>query len=263
MNLLYTDNLTNLSTNYLINPGKYGGFLIRYSGTAQAGQTVTLANLGNVIFNAEGKDKINVDAEFLSFAANLYGGFIEADSAVGGAFNFSIWIPSGVWFDPVNILDLRKDKDATFKLDFPAMTAALIASGNVQISGILQPGVQKYYHTMFSYNVVAGGAGVLTNTIAKSNIIELYIKNPAALISTVQLSKDNVTYVNGNIANELAYSNWIHQIEATGTFYAQEFASSKNIAQASGRNLTFNYNFTGAGTLAQYYSAVEWIAGGR
>ena len=85
------------------------------------------------------------------------------------------------------------------------------------------------------------------------------MKNPAALISTVILSKDNITFVNNNINNELAFSNYIHQIESTGTFYACEFALSHNIAQASSRNLLYNYTFTGAGTLAQYYSSIEYI----
>jgi len=261
MNLLWSDNLGNLTTNYLVNPGSYGGFLIRYSGTAQTGQTVTTTNLGNIILNSGGDDKINVDVDMLQQANNLYGGFIESNSTAGGAFNFSVFIPTGAWFDPKNVYNLTKEMQTYFKCDFPAMTSTLISSGTIQISGILQQGVHSYWHKMFSYNVVSGGASILTNTIAKANIIELYLKNPAALISQMQLIKDNQTFVNGNVANELAYSNYIHEVESSSTFLAVEFAQSKDIRQAISRTLTYNYTFTGAGTLAQYYSAIEFVAG--
>ena len=89
MNFLWSDNLNNLATNYLISPAKYGGFLIRYSGTNAAAQTTTLLNMGNVILNVLNNDKVNTDVEFLSLANNLYYGSVEASSVSGGAFAFS------------------------------------------------------------------------------------------------------------------------------------------------------------------------------
>lgn len=252
-------NLGNLAENYIVNPGRYQGFLIRYSGTNAAGQTSTLTDCGSIILNALGQDHINTDVEMLSFADNLYFGAVEASSAAGGAFAFSVYIQAGLWFDPVNTFVLTQDMQTVLKLSFPNMTAALIASGTVKISGVLQSGGQLYWHDIFSFSVVAQGAGIITNTIAKQNISTLYLKNPAALVGQTQINKDSVTYINNNIADELAYSNLIHQIETAGTFFAYEFSPNKQVTQSNSSNLTYQYNFSGAGTLAQYYSAVEYI----
>ena len=259
MNLLWTDNLTNLSTNYLISPGRYAAFLIRYAGTAQSAQTVTSTDCGNVILNALGADKINVDVDFLSQADNLYYGAVEASSAAGGAFAFSIYIPAGLWFDPVNTFVLSQQMQSYFKLDFPLMTSSIVASGTVQICGLLQNGNQSYWHNIYSFNVVAQGSGNITNTIAKPNISTLYLKNPTALIGQTQISKDSVSYANNAIANELAYSNLIHQVETASTLYACEFCPGKIVNQAQSTNLTYQYSFSGAGTLAQYYSQVQYM----
>jgi hypothetical protein len=259
MNLLFSQNLSQLSANYLITPSSYGGFLLRYYGVAAAGVTVALTDCGQVRLNINGDDKINVDVDFLNQADNLYGGYIEFASAIGGAFNVAVYIPTGAWFDPQNVYNLTKDMNSQFILDFPNMTAAVIASGNINISGILQPGTMTYYHKMLSYSVVSAGVSIITNTIAKDNIIELYLKDPSSLISNIQLNKNSITYVNGNILDELYLSNFQHNLESAVTLYACEFANSHNLSQATGNNLVFNYTFIGAGTLAQYYSQIEYL----
>jgi len=258
MKLLWSDNLSNLTTNYNISPEQYGLFLIRYEGTAQAAQTVTLDDLGNVILNWNADDKINVDANLLSQLANEYGGFIEANSAVGGAFAFSIVIPTGAWFDSKNIYDIGKQDKVYFKLDYPAMVSSLIASGTVSIYGKPRKGQMNYIHKILSRSVVSGGSGIITDAITTPNIIELYVKDPASLVSNIQISKNNKVFVDGDVESELAYSNWIHLLEASGTLLAIEFAEGKNVLEAVSSNLTYKYTFTGAGNLAQYYSAIEF-----
>ncbi|NCN06489.1 MAG: hypothetical protein GW946_01430, partial [Candidatus Pacebacteria bacterium] len=114
----------------------------------------------------------------------------------------------------------------------------------------------NYLAKIMSRSVVAGGAGTITDTIVTPNIAALYIKNPAALISDAQLIKNGRVYVDGLIAAELAYSNWIHEIESTGTFLAVEFAESKDVRETIGSGITYKYTFTGAGNLAQYYIGV-------
>ena len=257
MKRLYTQNLSVGTANYPIERGQYKYFEIRYSGVAGAGNTITLANLGNVRLNWSGDDKVNVPVSALSNMANLYNGFIEFNSAIGGAFAASIIIPCGEWFDTNNIYDVADNDKANFILDFPALPA-LIASGVVQIYGVLQNGLHSYFHKILSQNVVAGGAGVLVNNIFAQNIAQLYLTNPAALISDIQVSIDGKNFINGDTASELAFSNWIHQIEATGTFFAFEFCPSKKLETIVSNSLSFQYTFTGAGTQEQLYSAIEF-----
>lgn len=260
MKLLWNDNLGNLTTTYNVARGQYGLIMLRYTGVAAVGVTVTLANLGNVILNWNGDDKVNVDAELLSLLANVYGGVIESTSAAGGAFAFSVIIPTSAWFDPKNVYDIS-DKDKVYiKLDYPALTPAVIASGSVSIYAKPRKGIHSYFHKILSRAVVSGGAGVITDTINASNIIELYLKNPAALVSQIQIIKDNNVYVDGDAGSELAHSNWIHQLETGNTTLAVEFAESKDIREAISNTLSYKYTFTGAGNLPQYYSAIEFSA---
>jgi hypothetical protein len=234
--------------------------MLRFTGVAQPTKTVTLADLGNVILNWNGDDKVNVDAELLSKVNNVYGGAIESVSNVGGAFAFSIMIPTAAWFDPKNIYDISDKDKAYIKLDYPAMLSSLIASGSVSIYAKPRKGIQSYFHKILSRAVVSGGAGVITDTINASNIIELYLKNPSSLVNQIQITKDNKVYVDGDAGSELAHSNWIHQLEASDTTLAIEFAESKDIREAISNTLSYKYTFTGAGNLAQYYSAIEFSA---
>ena len=258
MKLLKQENLSNLQLNYNLARGQYGLFLIRFSGINNGAATVSLAELGNIILNWNGKDIVNVDAEVLTMLANIYGGFIEnTPGGVGTAFAYSFIVPTSAWFDPKNIYDVSDSDKVLFKFDFPnIMTGA--ASGSVSISGLHQSGIMSYFHKILSRTVVSGGAGIITDTIVQSNIINLYIKNPAALVSDIQLLVDNNVRVDSTIPVELAYSNWVHLLEATNTFLAEEFAPSKDVREAISNILTYKYTFTGAGNLEQYYSAIEF-----
>ena len=257
MKVLWSFGLSALTTTYNLSNGQYGLFEIRYAGTAAVGVTVTLANCGNVILNVKGSDIVNVDVDLLSQLADQYGGFIEASSAIGAAFAFSIFYKPGYWYDDNNIFDSSPGDQTYFKLDYPAMTNAVIANGNVTIYGKPRIGVQGYYHKILSHAVVSGGATTsLTDTIQEPNIIALYLKNPTALTSQMQLTKDNKIYADGDTVSELVYSNWIHRLESASTLLAFEFAESGNVQESRSNTLTYKYTTTGAGTLAQYYSAI-------
>ena len=259
MRQLWADNLGNLSTTYNVEAGKFGLFEIRYSGVAAAAVTVTLANLGNVRLNLNGSDIINLDVEALSLMANNYGGYVEASSVAGGAFAFTIFIPAGYWFDPKNVFYFGKSDKAYYQLQFSALTPAVIDSGNVTIYGNPGKGVQSYIHKILSKQAVSSAAsGVITDSIQEKNIISLYLKDPTTLIDNLILIRDGETVVNGSMVSELVYSNWIHQLEAANVLYIGEFVPNKNLAQALSNAFSYQYNFTAAGNLEQYYSAIEF-----
>jgi len=259
MKQLNSTSLSNLQLTYNFSDGSYGLFLIRYTGVAAAGQTVALADLGNIIFNVKGQDKINVPASILSFLDDMYAGAIETVSAIGGAFAFSIIIPCGAWFDKSNVYNIKKSDEVYFNLTFPNMVAGLIASGTITLYGKPRNGQTNYIHKILSRNVVSGGASIVTESITDNNISEVYLVNPGALISDLQLTKDGKVIIDGAVGAELAYSNWIHSLETSGTTLAVEFAESGNVMEALGGGVNYKYTFTGAGTLEQYFSAIELI----
>ncbi len=258
MKLLKQETLSNLQLNYNVSRGQYGLFIIRFTGINAAASVVALSDLGNVILNWNGEDIINVDFELLTQLANEYGGYIESTpGAVGTAFAYSCIIPTSAWFDPKNVYDVGLSDKAFFKLDFPnVLTNA--ASGSVSISGLPQKGIQSYFYKILSRTVVSGGAGIITDTIVQNNIINLFIKNPAALTDSIQILIDNDVKIDGSVPVELAYANWTHLVEAAGNFLAIEFAPSKDVREAISNMLTYKYNFIAAGNLQQYYAAIEF-----
>jgi len=260
MRQLWAENLSALSTNYNIEPGKYEFILVRYAGVAQSGKTVALTDLGNIRLNNNSNDKINLDGEALSLMADNYGGYVEATSAAGGAFAFSIFLPAGYWFDPKNNFWFSKNEQGYMALQYGNFDATLIASGNVTIYGKPGVGVQSYWHKILSKQVVnsAGASGVITDIIPDKNIISVYLKDPASLIDNFTLIRDGQTVVQGAIGAELAYSNWIHQLESASTLYISEFVQNKNLVNALSNNFSYQYIFTGSGNLEQYYSSIEF-----
>ena len=255
--LLWQADLIPGTTTYNVAQGSYGDFIIRFSGTALAGQTVALSDLGTVQLAWNGDSKVFVDVDFLSQMANQYGGFIEANSAAGGAFNFSVIIPAHAWQDALNVYTVKTTDKVFFKLTW---SPTKISSGTVSISGNPKSGVHRYFHQILNQNVIAGGAQPVTDTINQPNIIELYLKDPStALVSTIQITKDKVEKANDVTGVLLAYSNWQHLVESSGTFLVLEFAPSGNLHEADGQQVGYKYQFTGAATLQQYYSAIQYI----
>lgn len=264
MKQLWSASLSNLSTTYNLNErGSYGLFMLRFTGTAQAGQTVALPDLGNVKLNWNGEDIVNVPASILSALDNVYGGAVESTSNIGGSFAFSIIIPTGLWFDNKNIYEIGNNDKVYFNLSFPNMVAGLIVSGTVEISGLPKRGQMNYFHKLLSRNIVSAGASTITDTIVDKNISEVYLVDPATLMSNIQLVKDNKVIYDGSVGTELAYSNWIHQLESTVTTLALEFVTSGNVQEALGSGIDYKYTFSGGGTQEQYYSAVELINRGK
>lgn len=253
MKRLYGVPGTNASLSTYFPKNQYGAFLIRYTGTAAVGVTVTRANLGTVQFTWNGKDIINVDAEILNLADNLYGGVSEFTSAVGGAFACSVIIPCGQWIDAANVYDVGINDKVALNLSFPDLaSAAVVVSATVEVYYKTKTGVMNYLNNIIKRNVVMTGAGNFSDNYPISNVAQLFIKNPAALLSNIQVSKDNNTIVDCSPAVALSYNDYLHLVETTGTTLAIEFGESKDIRENVGGQVNYSYTFSGAGTLQQY-----------
>jgi hypothetical protein len=258
MKLLHAVPASNGSMTFYVPKGQYGFFQIVFDLDAAAGVTITRAQLGNIKFNWQGSDVFNVDAELLSLLGNVYGGISEFTAVAGGATRCSIFIPCGAYWDSQNIYDIHDNDRVYFELTFPLLTAAVIDSGFVKVYGKNKVGVMNYLFNIMPRPVVSSGAAVLSDTYEINNVISIYMKNPAALVSDIQIDKNNQTIYNAPTTEIQAYSDWIHQLETTNTTLALEFAESKDIREALGSTVRYQMTFTGAGTLAQYFAFVEF-----
>lgn len=260
MKRLYGVPGTNASLSTYFPKNQYGAFLIRFSGTAAAGVTVTRANFGTVQLTWNGKDVINVDAEILNLIDNLYGGVSEFTSAIGGAFACSVIIPCGQWIDAANVYDVGINDKVALNLNFPDLAnAAIVASANVDVFYKTKTGVMNYLNNIISRNVVVTGATTFSDNYPVSNVSQLFLKNPAALLSNMQVAKDNNTIVDCPPAVAIAYNDYIHLLESTGTTLGIEFAESKDIRESVGGQISYSYQFSGAGTLQQYLCFLTFV----
>lgn len=259
MKLLHSVPASNGSMNFYLPKGQYGVLAVEYDLDAAAAVTLTRANLGNVILNWNGRDIINVDAEILNLLNNVYGGASEFSASTGSTTRATIYLPVGEWFDSQNIYDVGENDRVLVKLDFPDLAdAANVDSGNVNIYGKNKLGVMNYLHYILARPVVASGAATLADNYMINNVANMYIKNPAALLSNIQITKDDETMVDAPPETLISYSSFIHQLESSSNTLAIDFVESLDVREALGVSVSYRYTFTGAGTLEQYFSFLEF-----
>lgn len=258
MKLLHSVPVANSNLNFYLPKGQWGNILIEYDVVTDTGLTMTRADAGNVKLNWGGDDVINVDAEILNLLNNVYGGVAEASFASAAANRMVVILPSGLWFDSGNIFDVANKDEVYIDLSFAALAAKCV-SGNVRIYSKPKIGVMNYLHKIVSRFVVAGGASVLADTFPISNISQVYLKNPAGSnVTQVQLTKNEETVVNASVQALIAYSDNIHNLETTNTTLALEMGESKDIRENIGNQIDYNYTFSAAGTLYQYFSHLHF-----
>lgn len=258
MRLVNSAPLANGTLTFFLPKAQIGNIMIEYTPVAAAGVTLTRANYGNVILNWNGKDVVNVDSEILNLLDNVYGGVSEFTPVIAALSRMSTFVPCGQWFDNYNVYDVG-DKDQVYiKLDFPDLAnPAIVASGSVSIYIKEKIGIQNYLHNIISRFIPVAGASTLADTYPVNNISQVYFKAPT-ILTQAQIIKDGQTIVDCPIAALNSYSNWIHLLETTNATIAVEFGESKDLRENLGAQVQYKYTFSGAGTLAQYFSFIEF-----
>ena len=261
MKLNYQVPLSQGSLSFFLPKGQYGNIMLRISGIAAAGVTITRAQLGNCQLVWNGQQVINVDLELLNQLNNLYGGYSDFTSALAGAFTASIIIPTGTYFDSSNIYEVGANDQVQLKIDFPDLAnIANVASGNIAIYTKEKIGAMNYLYNMVPRFIVAGGAGNIADTYAVNNISQVFLKKPLTdgLTSHIQILKDNRTIADCDTVVAQDYSDYIHQVETPNDVIAIEMSESKDVREAIGGQVSYQYQFTGAATLKQYYGYISF-----
>jgi hypothetical protein len=253
MRLLHQANIGDLSITFYLPAGSYGGFLIDYQGVNAGGNTITRDDLGQVNFTMNGTPIINTDAEFLSHLADLKSGFIQFASAIGAAFNATLYIPCGTFTDENNCYIISKEDSVYFKLDFP-LAGGLAASGTVKIYGIDKQGIQNYIYNLAQRHVVAQGVGTIADVHRLDNVGQMYLKNHS-VIDTVRITRDNLTYFDCITDDAKGLSDFFNRVETGANALIElDMNLSKDVKEVLSREILFNYFFNGAGTLEQYFA---------
>lgn len=258
MRLVHSVPLANGSTTFFLPKSQIGNIIVEYTPVAAAAVTLVRADYGTAILNWNGRDVVNTDVEILNLLDNIYGGVAEFTPAVAALSRLTMVIPCGQWFDPLNVYDIGEKDQVSIKLNFGNLaSAAFVASGSCNIYIKTKIGVMNYLHNIIARPVVVAGASTLADTYPVNNISQVYLKAPT-ILTRAQIMKDGETIVDAPTASINAYSDWIHLLETTNTTIAIEFGESKDIRENLGSQVQYQYTFSGAGTLNQYFSFIEF-----
>jgi hypothetical protein len=248
MQLLYSTAFSNSSLTFFLPKGSFGGFQIAFRGTNNA-TPKTRADLGNVQLTWNGNPIVNVDAELLSYLADLKGGFSTFTSTASSTLNAQIYIPAGQFGDTNNSYLITDSDKVYFKLDFPNLSNI---TGQVYIYGIKKQGVNNYLYCLTSRNVVASGAGTISDVHRLPNVSQIFLKNTGSM-TALQIVRDNQTIVDGLKEDVQAFSDFYNQVEASNTVIEIPLNLSRDIREVVSQEILFKYTFSGATTLQQYF----------
>lgn len=211
MKLFHSENLLNGSAFQKLPRGTIKDIFIRFSGTAQAGKTVALTDLGTVRVNVRGTDRHNLTFEVLNGINNLKMGTAEFSSTTGGSFSAAFTLPFHAWWDQTNG-EYFNIGDAFIELRFPLLDSTLIASGTVLLFAIEAPAVSTYTMSLYQRNIQVGGAGQVNQILEMQDISSLYFVENAN-VSNILVVSDNIERANGPQADLKSRSNMVNKVE--------------------------------------------------
>jgi hypothetical protein len=254
MRLFHSDSLLTTSTNKQLIEGTIKGLWIRYTGTNQTGQTLTVANLGTVRVNVRGTDIVNVPVSFLSNMNNLFWGAAEASSTISAAFAFTVYVPFHAPWDSQNGIFVQIEDNPYIQLNYSGVTGTIIASGTVEVYAVLANQVARYIPLWNQQNVQVGGAGRATQRLQNFNISSLFIETNAQL-TTVLVNKDNKSVISANQNVLLAKSNLENEVETSITTYEVCLNPFRRIEEAVASLIEVDFTLGATTTVVMYFLA--------
>lgn len=250
MKLLNAVSMANLSHTFFLPKGSWGGFMLVYVGTNPA-VAKTRDDLGNIQLNWNNTPVINVDAELLSYLGDMKGGVSTFTSVNGGALNAVIHIPCGMYGDKNNSYVFTEKDRVYFKLDFASLND--VVGGVIYIYGIPKAGIQNYLYSINSRYVVAGGASVIADTHPVINVSQVFLKNYGS-VTQMKIEKDKQLLFDGLTGAIQSLSDYNNEIESAGTVVELDMNPSRDAREAIANEVSWNYTFSGASTLEQYFA---------
>lgn len=206
MKRLGSVNILNGPASFEVPAGQYGSFVLRAAGTNQAGQTLTLANLGNVSVTIGGHGYGYASFTSLNNVQALMQGLVETATAAGAAFTHTSMMPASYVGDG-NVFDVARQDNIYIDVDLSGVTGVIVASGTLELYGVKQVGAQAYWPKL----------AMLTRNIAASSVdpVELKYDNIGFLyfdgltnIASIRVARDGEIVVDATPAQLLAWSNW-------------------------------------------------------
>lgn len=215
MKQLRSHNMLAGPANLKVPAGQYGALALRFSGTAAAGVTVTLAMYGNLTGTFRSTGFMSTPVAQMHTLNQHVGGVAEAASAVGAAFSHTIMIlPSYV--GDGNVFDVVETDEFYLSVDLAGISAATIAAGNLQLLGLPQIGVMAYLPHVLSQTANVPASGQFEYDIHHDNCGFIMLAT-LANCRQFEIMRDRLTEVQCTPAEALASSNYFDRLEVART----------------------------------------------
>jgi hypothetical protein len=193
-------------------PGKFESLCIICSGTAGAGITVALADLGIFRVAIGGEQCMNIDATRLSELDQRMGPAYTAASAIGAAFQFCLVIPFRDYFN-------KDDKNVLaegFSVDHDGAVAASFAPAgalNIAYFGMMADGQQMYRPVLLQNSTLASNTSI---ELQRRDPMVIQISPTANGLAMIDFLADDRVIAHASEADLVAMADAYTQVETAG-----------------------------------------------
>lgn len=219
--------------------GRYAGILLDYHGTAQALQTVTLADLGYLFHRFRSRPIGNVRAAELWVYDDLRGGRPAGVSAAGGAWRFVVifpyrYGPLNTWNSDDNLLNVRPNEGYVRNDPVNPITAL---TAEMDICLLEDVGAARYIPGIFDQIHTYTGADRFD--LSAPNLRHVLLENPSGvgtLPSSVLLTRDSRVIIEGSWQQltDLTDLDSMIEVGAAATGYIMPDLGNRNPATWAG-----------------------------
>lgn len=222
---------------FRIPEGMYSRLYLVLEGTSDTGDTISIAELGNVTATLNGRTFIgNVLAGSLMHFGNLMAGRVDAYLATAGATKAVIPI---FCYEPIaglnnNVLHVTDQDNAVIEINWAGNFVTDLASGYLSLYADDCDGVMNYCYEYNEYSYSLAAAGTIQERIPGENFTHLMIREPDFTnFQLIEIMVDGALKHQSTAYAATGGSNFRNQIEDVGdvdasTLGAQQVGGDTN-----------------------------------
>jgi hypothetical protein len=173
------------------------GLLATFTGSNDTGQSISQDDLGTVVLELYERQRFRTDLGFWASYPRLHHGATDKNSAGGGAFDITCFIPMGYPHEP-NALPVERDSDVRYSFQYDnAAISTDTTSVSTDIRAVYAPRVAYRYIPEYRESTLQFNSGTSIDEEYNSpNLSDLWIREAgsnanANIISNVRIEQDN------------------------------------------------------------------------
>ena len=202
-----------------IKRGNWGFLLLRFSGTNDTGQTLALANIGEIWVQYKGRKTHQVNTAFLGDIGDQYGGYLEFSSTISSTFAAVVIIPFYIPSWP-NAVYNEKDEDMYVGVQYGSTMTTVLGAGNITCDISAQPSNIPMTYLLKMLNADRSAIdGRSAEPLSGQNIVKAYLYGTA--ITDVFMSVDGEVRYNDKYNSIRAAAAFLKNVETALVTYVE------------------------------------------